>query len=412
MKRYITIILIMVAFVAPLFSQEPNPTWVTKMKELDGKIKTYQEQKKWVELSDCMNEQLELFEAQSVEDRVKYFNMEEIYPGFYYNLACYSSLAGKVSRALKAFEKYCQCVVERKTEVDLGHIQTDSDLNNIRNHKRFIACMERITPFGDYIGKLKKASPYNNGMAPGTLKFRYMAQNDTNLVFLRQHYNLDSVAGAGDEISKIKNLLHWVHEVVRHDGSSANPTERNTHAIIELCKKENRGVNCRMMASMLTEVYLAMGFKARFITCMPRDFINDCHVITTVYSCTLNKWLWVDPTFDAYVTDEHGTMLSIAEVRERLRTDKELRLNDYANWNHQSKQTKESYIDSYMAKNLYYLSCMEESRYNAETYEDGRTYRYFILMPYYELSKEIVGIGDHYIRFADEQWFWQSPYDN
>ena len=352
MKRYITIILIMVAFVAPLFSQEPNPTWVTKMKAFDGKIKTYQEQKKWVELSDCMNEQLELFEAQSVEDRVKYFNMEEIYPGFYYNLACYSSLAGKVSRALKAFEKYCQCVVERKTEVDLGHIQTDSDLNNIRNHKRFIACMERITPFGDYIGKLKKASPYNNGMAPGTLKFRYMAQNDTNLVFLRQHYNLDSVAGAGDEISKIKNLLHWVHEVVRHDGSSANPTERNTHAIIELCKKENRGVNCRMMASMLTEVYLAMGFKARFITCMPRDFINDCHVITTVYSCTLNKWLWVDPTFDAYVTDEHGTMLSIAEVRERLRTDKELRLNDYANWNHQSKQTKESYIDSYMAKIL------------------------------------------------------------
>ncbi len=53
----------------------------------------------------------------------------------------------------------------------------------------------------------------------------------------------------------------------------------------------------------------------------------------------------------------------------------------------------ESYIDSYMAKNLYYLSSMEESRYNSETYENGRTYRYFVLMPYYELSKSFIVIG-------------------
>ena len=100
-----------------------------------------------------------------------------------------------------------------------------------------------------------------------------------------------------------------------------------------------------MVAQMLTEVYLAMGFKARFVTCLPKDYVSDCHVITTVYSNTLNKWLWVDPTFDAYVMDENGTMLSIAEVRERLREDKPLQLNDYANWNHKSKQTKEYYID-------------------------------------------------------------------
>ena len=117
-----------------------------------------------------------------------------------------------------------------------------------------------------------------------------------------------------------------------------------------------------MMAQMLTEVYLAMGFKARFVTCLPRYLIGDCHVITTVYSRTLNKWIWVDPTYDAYITDENGTMLSISEVRSRLRNDQELYLNDYANWNHQSKQTKEYYLYYYMAKNLYYLECMEESR--------------------------------------------------
>ena len=32
----------------------------------------------------------------------------------------------------------------------------------------------------------------------------------------------------------------------------------------------------------------------------------------------MQKWLYIDPTMDAWVTDENGTMLSIAEVRERL----------------------------------------------------------------------------------------------
>lgn len=44
-----------------------------------------------------------------------------------------------------------------------------------------------------------------------------MNPNDSNLVQLRKHFNLDSIAGSGDEISKIKNLLYWVHNIVPHD---------------------------------------------------------------------------------------------------------------------------------------------------------------------------------------------------
>ena len=70
---------------------------------------------------------------------------------------------------------------------------------------------------------------------------------------------------------------------------------------------------------VLNEMYLAMGFKSRYVTCMPSDpNDNDCHVINIVYSETLNKWLWVDPSFGIYVTDENNNMLGIAETRERL----------------------------------------------------------------------------------------------
>ena len=49
-----------------------------------------------------------------------------------------------------------------------------------------------------------------------------------------QIFNLDS-AGSGDELSKIRNLMHWVHNAVRHDGSSSNPTSRNAIDLIEVC---------------------------------------------------------------------------------------------------------------------------------------------------------------------------------
>jgi hypothetical protein len=43
-----------------------------------------------------------------------------------------------------------------------------------------------------------------------------------------------------------------------------------------------------------------------------RDSIN------AVYSNTLNKWLWIDPTNDAYAMNEKGELLSIAEDRHLL----------------------------------------------------------------------------------------------
>ena len=59
------------------------------------------------------------------------------------------------------------------------------------------------------------------------------------------------------------------------------------------------------------------------------------------------------PTNNAWVMDENGIMLSVQEVRERLRDGRPVILNEEANWNNQQKITKEYYLDSYMAKNLY-----------------------------------------------------------
>lgn len=320
-----------------------------------------------------------------------------------YQIGCMYALNNSPKEALKMLEKSIEMGLN-----DYWNLATDDDMKSLKDNRRYQKLMLKMKAQSDDFSKiLKQSAGYTKNTAKDIPAFTYMDANDSNLVRIRNYFNLDSIAGTGDEISKIKNLLTWVHNVVRHDGSSMNPKERNAIAMVEVCKKENRGINCRMMAQLLNECYLAMGFKSRFVTCMPQKMINDCHVINSVYSKTLNKWLWMDPTFNAYVTDEKGNLLGIAEVRERLRNDQPLVLNEDANWNNQSKQTKLYYLDYYMAKNLYYVVCPLRSEFNAETNYDGKVWSdYVALVPEGFLPEKE---NREAFNISDNDYFWQSP---
>ncbi len=239
------------------------------------------------------------------------------------------------------------------------------------------------------LGQLKKAAKYNNTDNRFIPKFTYQSKEDANLQRVRKDLKLDSIAGTGNELSQIFNLMHWVHNLIRHDGSSNNPTLKNAIDLVKICKAENRGVNCRMLATILNECYLAMGIASRYVTCMPKETkFDDCHVINMVYSKDLNKWIWMDPTFDAYVMDDKGNLLGIQEVRERLIKGLPLVLNADANWNRTNLQTKEEYLEKYMAKNLYRLQSQQVSEYNTETSANGKKITYIELLPLDGIEQE------------------------
>ena len=230
---------------------------------------------------------------------------------------------------------------------------------------------------------LKKAEKYNLEDVREIPKFTYQSSENPNLAALRKVFKLDSVAGAGNEISQILNLLHWVHNLIPHDGNHGNPKIMNAMNMISVCKKDNRTLNCRGLATVLNECYLSLGIKSRFITCLPKDSLGvdkDCHVINMVYSNSLKKWLLIDPTYDAYVMNEKKELLSIGEVRDRIINDKPLIINPDANWNHQSSIMKEFYF-YYMAKNLYILECPVNSEYDTETKKRGKIITYIQLLP-------------------------------
>ena len=281
---------------------------------------------------------------------------------YLYDQACCYAMTKQKKQALEALGKSVDSGYKR-----YDNMLNDNDLASLRKDKKFQALLAEVKD-RQPLSVLKKSAPYAQDAVKIDNPFRYESKDSKCLSVVREYFKLDSVAGQGDELSKIINLLHFAHDNMRHDGGNRAFAEMDAIDLYNYCKTTGRGINCRQLAISLCEMYLSMGIPARYVTCMPADTIDyECHVINTVWSDQLQKWLYIDPTMDAWVMDENGTMLSIAEVRERLRNDLPLVLCETANWNHENQQTKEYYLDYYMAKNLYYFVCKKYSRFNPES---------------------------------------------
>lgn len=272
----------------------------------------------------------------------------------------------------------------------------------------------------DYLAILRRASVYCTVDNDSFPKFTYQSSNDPELVKLRKNYKLDSIAGFGNETSRVINLLHWVHNMVHHDGQHESEIKAiNADSILMAAQIRHVGVSCGELATTLNDCYLAMGWKSRKVYCFPKDRDGDSHVINIVWLASKKKWVWMDPTNDAYVMDTNGELLSIEEVRERLINGQELLVNPDANWNHKSSTEKPYYLDVYMAKNLYRFYSPLRSEYNYETWGRNKRAVYVYLFPMDYNKKMAFHTDDYYnselkttfntYNLFNDKIFWQAP---
>lgn len=261
--------------------------------------------------------------------------------------------------------------------------------------------VQKIRENGDYLYILQQSAPYN--LSAEGKAFTYEPASSANLTRVREYFNLDAVAGEGSEVEQMQRIMTWLHDTIQHNGRHfPSVKSRDAISLFDKCVEEKEGLNCRGLATILSELYMAMGWPSRFVTCESRayDSDSDCHVICMVWSKDLNKWIWMDPSFNAWVTDENGTLLGLLEVRERLIDGRPLVLNEEANWNHKEKQTAEHYLYNYMAKNLYLMSTYLDNGFGSESRE-GKTY--VTLVP--------EGFNYHHSPYAtsNPSYFFQSP---
>ena len=322
----------------------------------------------------------------------------------YYNMACVQAKQGKkqeaASNLLKALDS-------GKMEVSYSKITHEEDLKGILDAVELQPALQRLKETTDYLYILQHAPEYTRTQPADSLpRIVYAQADEPDMKRVRDYFRLDSVAVAGDELGTIKRILTYIHDKIRHDGQNGNPTGGyNSINFAEACKDSSRGLNCRGLATVLNECDLSMGIPSRVITCMPKTYINDCHVINAVYSSTLGKWLWIDPTNNAWVTDEQGNLLSVQEVRARLRSGQPVRVNEEANWNNEKKATTEAYLYEYMAKNLFYLESWTRYGFNTESDRENPI-NYIFLQP---TGCDSDQRNPRNLSVNDDRYFWQAP---
>lgn len=399
MKKLMFFVMLAVACACPRYAAaQPYSTQDDVQRELVPFINKVQDCREAKDYKGALDANLEALARLSLfsEDFIKPFGLEK---SLVYDVACYQSLCGDTLAAIASLQ-----VAAALGWHEYKHALIDTDLDPLRENRNFKAWLDKIKDY-DFTVTLQNAAPYNNAEAVDSLTFVYAAPDSGRLPELRAKLKLDSVAGNGDELSKIKNLTTFVHNYIHHNGSKGNPSPANGLAYADSCANGRGTLNCRGMAMLLNECLLSMGIPSRYITCYPKVMENDCHVINAVWSSQLGKWIWMDPSFNAWVTDENGNLLGLGEVRERLISGTPLVVNPEAN-HYNSDVDKEWYLDYYMTKNLY---AMEANCYNGFGSEDSSLHpynkrKYVVLVP--------EGFKPDYtktFRTSNSDWFWQTP---
>ncbi len=264
-------------------------------------------------------------------------------------------------------------------------------------------------PDFNYLAVLKSSPRYAYEATGDMPVFTYQAAEDTNLTVLRTAYALDEVAGDGDELSRIFNLLRWVNLQLDYDGGRRVEPE-NALSILADAEESGNGVNCVMMAIVLSEACLALGIPSRVIHGNPRDWVfnGEWHAFNAVYSQTLDKWIFLDSMMQAWFADDEGTPLSPAEIRDRLRRDLPVELNEDAECNGVPADP-EAYLH-YLTKNLYRFSTSLHSAYGKNWFfhPPGDATRYYVHLDPRNDQQDGLTIGTNYFT-SNPDYYWIRP---
>lgn len=220
-----------------------------------------------------------------------------------------------------------------------------------------------------YPGILRMLENFNQD-TPIDLKIQYILGNNDDLL---KKYDLYTIAGNGDDFSKVVNLMEWESSHIYHKGDYDNHITNEAQYLFEYAydKGAEHGINCRSLAIALAECLLAMNIKARVVYLMPfSPYDTDNHVACEVWIPSLNKWVMFDPTYNLYSMAEDGIPLSIIEIRQNLALEKNLIFNRKVNYNGNEIDTGD--IIDYYAKDFFCFRIHEIQTKGSEERDGNR----------------------------------------
>ncbi len=271
------------------------------------------------------------------------------------------------------------------------------------------ACEKKyIYPDDNYLGKLKDYESYYYETNIPYEPFYYAPPSDSLLTLLRERYKLEKIAGSGDELSRIINLMNWVSSFTIYKGGESVDVPRNAVDLIPMARNKGVKMNCRLIATILNDVYLSMGFKARFVSCMPASISGtDYHVVNIVYAESLGKWIYMDASFNAWFKDMHNQPLGISEIRINLLNERPIYVHKSVNMN--GAKVKEADYINYMTRHMVRFYSPAHSEPNYDSKPGVKTYYHLHPAGFFpNLGTEITPHVQR-IYMSNPDIFWAAP---
>lgn len=203
----------------------------------------------------------------------------------------------------------------------------------------------------------------------------FQNNNDKELIDLERTFYIKKIAIGETDFDRIISLMKYIHNELFFVGTNVSPSENNTYEIMKI--KKTGSLFCSYQATVLLEMLLSIGIKAIKVSCLPKEFDGDCHVVIISYLKDINKWVFFDPTFNTYFSDKDGNPLSLIEIREcyqRLQVDfKHIEINKQ--WelvmNGIVCDSYDEWYKIYMAKNMFRFMFPNKSTFNFPSKTDS-----------------------------------------
>ena len=221
---------------------------------------------------------------------------------------------------------------------------------------------DTLQRFDIYTGLLKAFSVFASGS--DNINFSYIYEHH-KYDALKSNYPIETIAGDGNDFSKAVKLLQWVSAHNYHKGDYRGSVPQNALDLLNYSydKDSSCGINCVGLARILAECLLAIGIQARQVFIMPcSPYDGDNHVVTHVFIKEMSKWVMLDPTLNAYLSNEQGEPLSLLELRNAMANQEPVFFNKEAKYNDEIWSEESSLENTvYFAKNLFYFQTSEVS---------------------------------------------------
>ena len=173
----------------------------------------------------------------------------------------------------------------------------------------------------------------------GTSGFRYDFDFLDEYARLKEMYDLEDIAGNGSALSKALNIMQWLADKTYYCGWS-NLGGVEIFSILEYAFKGgfDHAIRCDQKSIALSECLLAVNIFAYPVMIEDYEY-NDsgdaitsinCHNCTHIYIPEEKKWIMLDPSFNAFFTDESGSILNIMEIKDTLKRKEPVILSQYS----------------------------------------------------------------------------------